>query len=293
MGKTARNTRSTRYDRKLAPDKLHKVSKQQTPDAVLWAIPIASTVSTTLLAISVAWVQAQSKDLLPKYVMAPAIIGAVCAGVTAVLSLLGFFQLKKGNGYHAKQAEKHGQDRSSGRLDATRLKHQSHPFYMYHWLLFGTATAMLVTVGSYLYMLICLVLSEDYCVAFTTATSKDDCKVKGNNGVTTVIILLLLTVGTAVLLYYYHSIVKDSLDYFDYQHLRFEKLGQRGGSTRGGTQSRGNWGATNDYSDDDYKSDFRNDNSDFRNDNNDFRNDNSDFDDDFDNFDRGRPPRYT
>ncbi|GAA5874191.1 hypothetical protein JCM16303_005767 [Sporobolomyces ruberrimus] len=239
MGKKTRNSKAGRYASKLSSDKLQKVARSKTGTGKMSGIPIATAIMSVILAFGVGWVQGQSKDLLPKYMMGPAIIGAVFAGLTAILAVFGCVKLNKADGYHDKEETKHRATNSKRPLDPETLKHQSHPFFMYHWILLGDGAAMLVTTGSYLYMLLCLVWSGEACVAITPATSEDDCKVKGNNGSITVLLLLVLTIATGVLLFYYRDVVKDSLDYFDYRHQRLQKLasdpsgrGQRRGQNR-------------------------------------------------------------
>ncbi|GAA5915073.1 uncharacterized protein JCM6883_003258 [Sporobolomyces salmoneus] len=221
-----------RYARKLQAKHLDKVANPQTSVEKMSVVPVSCAVLAALLAFAVAWVQAQSKDLLPRYMMGPAIIGAVFSAMTAVLSVFGCFQLRKGDGYHDQAEAAHSQKQPERQpktaLDPAKLDHKSHPLFMWHWFLFGSAILTVLTVGSYVYIAICLVFgSDEFCVAYVPATSEADCKVKGNNGKITVAILAIFTIATGVLLFFLDKVVKDNLDYFAYRHQRLVDLKRR------------------------------------------------------------------
>ena len=99
---------------------------------------------------------ATGTPVLPRYVMAPGVIGACCAGITAILSVFAGIQcvtfeegeaqrsiskadvrhdcrLHKGNGYHDKvesNERRNHRDKEENEPQATldALKHKSHPF---------------------------------------------------------------------------------------------------------------------------------------------------------------------
>ncbi|GAA6064388.1 hypothetical protein JCM10212_004227, partial [Sporobolomyces blumeae] len=161
---------------------------------------------------------------LPTYVRPPAIVGAVCAGITVVASIFGWYMLRKGDNYHDKHVDQTSSNSGRNRNGTSKgLKQKSHPFFMYHWVVYGAAISMLVTVGSYLYMVSCLVATEGYCIAFTPATSKDDCNAKGNNQGLTIALLFLLLGGSAAGLLAFERVIEDSLDYFDHKNARLRQ----------------------------------------------------------------------
>ncbi|GAA5824308.1 hypothetical protein JCM5353_007015 [Sporobolomyces roseus] len=206
--------------------------KRHTSDGKLLITPVLGAIFAAGLAgvadylflrrtCEVGWVQAQSKDLLPSYVMAPGIIGAVCAGITAVMSVFATIQLHKGNGYHTKIEQKTRDSKPHEAFDA--LKHKSHPFFMWHWALLGAGVALLLTVGSYCYMLLFISRDEQYCVAWQPATSIDDCTGKGNSETLVVVLLMAGTGATGALLFRLAKVVNDALEYHDYRTERFQK----------------------------------------------------------------------
>ncbi|GAA5994977.1 hypothetical protein JCM5350_001074 [Sporobolomyces pararoseus] len=232
MGKDLRQKKGSRYDEALHRPGDRPVQRS-TSSAKIIVVPIVCILSTLGLAVIVGWVQGQSSSLLPRYMLGPAIIGAVCAFMSALASAFGLYLLKKGDKFHDKAEDEHERQhrnmekKRSDRvpLDPHELKHKSHPFWRWNWGLYIAATAMIVFVGAYLYMTLCLILgSDEYCIIFLPGTTSDDCKVKGNNGAVIIVLLLVLLGTTGALLFYYREIVQDNLDYFDYRHERLLKL---------------------------------------------------------------------
>ncbi|GAA5950625.1 hypothetical protein JCM3765_000553 [Sporobolomyces pararoseus] len=231
MGRELRQKKGNQYNEALhRPD--GSPVQRSSSSAKITVVPIICILSTLTLAVLVGWVQGQSSSLLPRYMLGPAIIGAVCAVMSAFASAFGFYLLRKGDKFHDKAEEQHEtqhrnmEKRRSDRvpLNPHELKHKSHPFWRWNWGLYIAATATVVFVGSYLYMTLCLVLgSDEYCIIFIPGTTSDDCKVKGNNGAVIIMLLLVVLGGTGALLFYYREVVQDNLDYFDYRHERLVK----------------------------------------------------------------------
>ncbi|BGP48244.1 hypothetical protein JCM10450v2_004116 [Rhodotorula kratochvilovae] len=166
--------------------------------------PWVTAVLAGVLAFSTSWMQAQSKDLLPRYVMYPAIIGAVCCGLFGCACVVGFFILRKYDTYH----DRHANDHSSS------LKRKQHPIAQWPaWFIFGTGVTAAITEGSYLYQLLFLIADDDsdYCVTFTPATSKDKC----NNGVVSVLLNMAVLLGLVLVGGYYEHVVQEAVDFFE------------------------------------------------------------------------------
>ncbi|GAA5845473.1 hypothetical protein JCM9279_003046 [Rhodotorula babjevae] len=195
-------------------------------------VPWTAAVLAGGLAGITSWGQAQSKDLLPRYVMTPAVVGAICCALYGIACVACFFLLQKYDNYH---------ERKSG-SSARELK-QAHPIG--HWprlLLMGTGLAASITEGSYIYMLWFIVSDkdEDYCVTWTPATSKAEC----DSGwpfalVYTIALGALISAGTS-----YEGVVQEAIDYFDNRKTvhaagRLNPQSGGGGGGQGAGQSYG------------------------------------------------------
>ncbi|GAA5935402.1 hypothetical protein JCM3775_006263 [Rhodotorula graminis] len=166
-------------------------------------LPSFTAVFAGGLAGAASWGQAQSKDLLPRYLMGPAIVGAVCCALYGIACVACFVLLQKYDNYH---------ERKSG-SSAHELK-QEHPIG--HWprlVLMGTGAAATVAMGSYIYML-WGVLSDsegDYCITWTPATSKAECDPDWSFVLGYAFALLALIVAGAL----NENVVQEAVDYFD------------------------------------------------------------------------------
>ncbi|BGP32313.1 hypothetical protein JCM10296v2_004094 [Rhodotorula toruloides] len=157
------------------------------------AAPFAAASSSFLLAFLTAWLQAQSKDLLPDYVMMIGVTSAVLAAGAGIASIWAGYMLHKGANYH----DRHYDD------DTDSIKHK-HPFKAWHrMLVLGLHAATFLSECCYLYMLISTSLvgaKKEYCVTLSQATSLADCE----HPIYPVLILVLLvciTASMAVLLF--------------------------------------------------------------------------------------------
>ncbi|GAA5940014.1 hypothetical protein JCM10213_004913 [Rhodosporidiobolus nylandii] len=151
--------------------------------------PWACALAAGALAIATSVMQAQSKDLLPSFVAFPAIVGAVCSGPAGVACVVGFFVLRKGEGYHDKHADS----------DPHSLK-AKHPIQFAAYFIFAATIAAVIAEGAYL-------------VTFTPATSKAQCKVRGRGGIYG---LLILTVCG----YLFEKTVSDAVSWFNLRKVQ-------------------------------------------------------------------------
>ncbi|CDR40699.1 RHTO0S05e06392g1_1 [Rhodotorula toruloides] len=115
------------------------------------AAPFAAAASSFLLAFLTAWLQAQSKDLLPDYVMMVGVTSAVLAVGAGIASIWAGYMLHRGANYH----DRHYDD------DTDQIKHK-HPFKAWHrMLVLGLHAATFLSECCYLYMLISTTLVGD------------------------------------------------------------------------------------------------------------------------------------
>ncbi|GAA5885918.1 hypothetical protein JCM6882_004203 [Rhodosporidiobolus microsporus] len=158
-----------------------------------------------------AWLQAQSKDLLPSFVMGPAIIGAVFSALAGGSCVAGYFMLKKGETYHAKHVQRNPDVRKQD------LKHQKHPIHFLALAILILGISTFVTAGAYYYMVACILIdnSEDYCLAIAPATSAAECnKSVSFLSIGAGAILLIALSGFA---WKYHDVIDEGYSFFNFQ----------------------------------------------------------------------------
>uniref|UniRef100_A0A0K3CNP2 Uncharacterized protein n=1 Tax=Rhodotorula toruloides TaxID=5286 RepID=A0A0K3CNP2_RHOTO len=200
------------------------------------AAPFAAASSSFLLAFLTAWLQAQSKDLLPDYVTMVCVTSAVLAVGAGIASIWAGYMLHKGTNYH----DRHYDD------DVDTIKHK-HPFKAWHrMLVLGLHAATFLSECCYLYMLISTSLvgdKKEYCVTLSQATSLADC----DHPIYPVLILVLLvciTASMAVLLFIATRSAKNDFRENAEEHARLQGVDlddvERGRSkSRNRSKSRG------------------------------------------------------
>ncbi|TNY19455.1 hypothetical protein DMC30DRAFT_304218 [Rhodotorula diobovata] len=149
-------------------------------DASRMVTPWLAAVIADVFAAAISWGQAQSKDLLPRYMMYAAIVGAICSVLFGFACLAGFYFLHKYDNYHERAKAK-----------GKQMKHVQHPIALWpRLILMGLGVAAAITNGSYVYMLAFVVNDKenDYCTTFSQGTSKDKC----DSSVTVILIYCLV-----------------------------------------------------------------------------------------------------
>ncbi|BGO91615.1 hypothetical protein NBRC10512_008062 [Rhodotorula toruloides] len=194
------------------------------------AAPFAAAASSFLLAFLTAWLQAQSKDLLPDYVMMVGVTSAVLAVGAGIASIWAGYMLHRGANYH----DRHYDD------DTDQIKHK-HPFKAWHrMLVLGLHAATFLSECCYLYMLISTTLvgdKKEYCVTLSQATSLADC----DHPIYPVLILVLLvciTAAMAVLLFIATRSAKNDFRANADEHARLQGVDLDDDAERGRRKSR-------------------------------------------------------
>ncbi|GAA6006913.1 hypothetical protein JCM10207_009136 [Rhodosporidiobolus poonsookiae] len=170
-----------------------------------------------ILCAAVTYVQIESKDLLPSWTTAPAVVGGISMALAAIAAGMAWFILRKYAHYHEK--------RLNSDRDITKSR---HPIKAGAWFIYGTGIAAMVGEGSYLYALFWMVVigsgdDEQYCITITPATSADAC-----SKTTAILVILLLLVLIALLLTFYGFLafaVFHEIKDFEDNHLHVQDEG--------------------------------------------------------------------
>ncbi|POY75193.1 hypothetical protein BMF94_1825 [Rhodotorula taiwanensis] len=121
------------------------------PGGLLHVLPWRTAICGVLLAISTFWGWAVSQNLLPGYMKVPALVGGAFCSVSAISCLVAHFFLAKGETHWDK--DKH--------LNATNRDSHRHPLTKWpHALVFWTTIIALLTEGSYIYMVACVLFDD-------------------------------------------------------------------------------------------------------------------------------------
>ncbi|BGP24878.1 hypothetical protein Rt10032_c09g3826 [Rhodotorula toruloides] len=152
------------------------------------AAPFAASASSFLLAFLTAWLQAQSKDLLPSYVMMIGVTSAILAAGAGIASVWAGYMLHHGASYH----DRHYDD------DTDEVKHK-HPFKAWQrFIVLGLLAGTFLGECCYLAMLISTTMTggkKEYCVTLSQGVSLANC----DHPIYPILILVLLVCITAAM----------------------------------------------------------------------------------------------
>ncbi|GAA5983930.1 hypothetical protein JCM10908_005979 [Rhodotorula pacifica] len=193
--------------------------------SVVHVMPWITAGLTVVLAVGSFWSWTASKDTLPSYLQGPALIGGIFCCLAGIACIVSFFYITKGENHWNKDKHRNATDRNS----------HVHPLEGWpHTLVFGTTMMATLTEGSYLYMILCILLSKgtsEYCLTFGTTSNKDKCSEgKGLPWVIILILLLGITIGCAL---WFELAMQSSI-------ARFNKI--RGPLRKGASQRSGLFG---------------------------------------------------
>ncbi|GAA5820084.1 hypothetical protein JCM11251_005476 [Rhodosporidiobolus azoricus] len=227
------NPRHNQYNQPQDHQKPPRNQRKFSRDFVPW---ICAALSGVLSAWT-AYLQAQSKDLLPTFVMGPAIIGAVCSALAGISCVGGYFVLKKGDNYHQKHVDRNPD------VQKRDLKHQKHPIHLVAVAIMILGMSAFLTVGAYYYMVACILIddSDSYCLSISPATSHDEC----NKSVS----FMAIGAGVALLIalsgfaWKFHDVIDEGKSWFNFQRqyhgLDTDGEDDQGGSYGGGSRRKG------------------------------------------------------
>ncbi|ORY38929.1 hypothetical protein BCR35DRAFT_327495 [Leucosporidium creatinivorum] len=125
-------------------------------------VPILLAIGSALLGAMLLWMELESRDTLPDYLLWPAIVGVVFCVLDFLACIAAFIAIRSGEGYHSKNSQKAAHE--------LRRKHVIQGWGL-KYVVTVVGLGMFITVGSYLYMALWVVVgstTEDYCLTFTS-----------------------------------------------------------------------------------------------------------------------------
>ncbi|BGP55786.1 hypothetical protein JCM8202_005649 [Rhodotorula sphaerocarpa] len=200
---------------------------------MIHVLPWITSSVAALLAIFTFYCWSCSRDFLPSYMQFPAIVGGVCSCLCGIACVGAFFYLAKGERHWSKDKNRHARDRQQ----------HKHPLQRgAHAVVFGLTIAAILTEGSYVYMLVCVVVGGkgDYCYTYSLSAKKETCTSQSGLLITINILLLVITTGCAL---WYEQAMQASIGNFNRVRSRL------GGNDAGGYGGRQD--AEYDHSEDD------------------------------------------